>query len=440
MSSSSTFHVAIIGGGLCGLCLAIALRNRSIPYTIYEARASFTEIGAGINLGPNTLKAFELIDKDLGEAVRKLCTRNPPGREDVWMQIRLGAATDHFMDAELVTELMAPPIGNSTARRNDILALLAERAGRECAAFNKKLATLEQCSSHVTLKFADGTEDIASVVIGCDGIHSVVRRLQVGADNPSASPQFSECGVYRAVLPREKLEQAVGPEIARTSNVFAGPGGYLIMYPVEGEQSVNVGFWPWRRGPWTEHEWVLPSQKDAMEKTFASWGETAHKIMALIDDPPFFATHHHSIQPDSFHQGRVCFIGDAAHSMPPHQGAGAGQAMEDAYVLAEVLGHIQMEDPIERQVEAAFHGYEAVRKPRAQRVLTTSVEAMGFWSDLYRKDLQKEDVQDFVQKANERFQWIWYDDIARQAERACEAMQEYLSRADTHSPRVNEKL
>ena len=79
MASSPAFHAAIVGGGLCGLSLAIALRARSIRYKIYESRASFTEVGTGINLGPNTLKTFELIDESLGEAIRKLCTRNPPG-------------------------------------------------------------------------------------------------------------------------------------------------------------------------------------------------------------------------------------------------------------------------------------------------------------------------------------------------------------------------
>ncbi|RMZ81275.1 hypothetical protein DV737_g2616, partial [Chaetothyriales sp. CBS 132003] len=331
-----------------------------------------------------------------------------------------------FGDAELITELMAPPTGNLTVRRNDLLALLADKAGPEHAAFNKKLIGLEQSDTCVTLKFGDGTEEAASTVIGCDGIHSAVRRSIVGAENLSAAPQFSECGVYRAIVSTEKLEQAIGPEIARTSNVFLGPDGYVIMYPVDGQKSVNVGLWPRRRGPWTQREWVIPAQKEAMEKEFDVWGGTVHKIMELMDNPPFFATHHHSFQPDSFYKGRVCFIGDAAHSMPPHQGAGAGQAMEDAYVLAQVLGRIDPKCPSQEEIKAAFKGYETVRKPRSQRVLDTSVEAMGFWSDFYHKDLESQDVQDFVRRANERFQWIWHDDIAGQAERARRCMQKDL--------------
>lgn len=425
-STDQSFRVAIVGGGLCGLSLAIALKKRSIPYTIYESRASFTEIGAGINLGPNTSTTFTLIDESLGEALEKLCTHNPPGKENVWMQIRFGAPTARFNDGQLITELMAPPTGNTTVRRNDLLAMLAERAGAEHAAFNKKLVDLSQDDSGVTLTFADGTSDTASAVIACDGIHSAVRRALVGPDSKAATPQFSECGGYRAVLSRERLEQAVGPEIANTSNVVLGPDAYVIMYPVEGKQSVNTGLWPWKRGAWTEQTWMLPAQKKQMEEQFKDWGDTVHKIMDLMPDPPFFASHHHAIQPDSFFKGRICLIGDAAHSMPPHQGAGSGQAMEDAYVVAEVLGAVPLHNATQRDIEAALKGYEDVRRPRSQKVLETSVEAMGFWSDWYRRDLTDEDVKEYVDTASGRFQWIWYDDIAGQAQKARNVMSETL--------------
>ena len=72
MASSEQFRVAIVGGGLCGLALAIALKERSIPFIVYESRASFMELGAGINLGPNTLQAFRLIDPSLVDAVTHL--------------------------------------------------------------------------------------------------------------------------------------------------------------------------------------------------------------------------------------------------------------------------------------------------------------------------------------------------------------------------------
>ena len=123
---------------------------------------------------------------------------------------------------------------------------------------------------------------------------------------------------------------------------------------------------------------------------------------------------------------RTCLIGDAAHAMTPHQGAGAGQAMEDAFVMAEVLGCVDRECPTSQQIEAAFAAFEAVRRPRAERVLETSQDAMGFWTALYERPLSGERLQQFVEDANQRFHWIWHNDIARQGVDAVQAMKRSL--------------
>lgn len=112
--------------------------------------------------------------------------------------------------------------------------------------------------------------------------------------------------------------------------------------------------------------------------------------------------------------------------MPPNQGAGTGQAMEDAFVVAEVLGHVDRHNPKPAHIHAALKAYEAVWMPRAQRALETRLEAMDFWSDFYSEDLVEEDLQCFAESAKARFQWLWYDDIADQGERACKMMQELL--------------
>ncbi|KAI6909525.1 hypothetical protein KC318_g3769 [Hortaea werneckii] len=144
--------------------------------------------------------------------------------------------------------------------------------------------------------------------------------------------------------------------------------------------------------------------------------------MDLMDDPPFFATHYHSIHPTSYHDMRACLIGDAAHAMTPHQGAGAGQAMEDAFVMAEVLECVDREQPTSQQIAAAFAAYEAVRRPRAEKVLETSQVAMSFWAGFYERPLNSERLQQFVEDANQRFHWIWHNDIARQGVDAVQAM------------------
>ncbi|KAK5731108.1 hypothetical protein LTR15_001046 [Elasticomyces elasticus] len=421
--------VAIIGGGLCGLALAVALKQRNVLFKVYEARSSFTELGAGINIGPNTLDAFRLIDGGLGEAYLDMAARNPPDRQDVWFDVRLGAAIDGHGDGERVASLMAPPTGSMCVGRDALLQLLAERAGlvdeigRERAAFNKKLVGLEDTAGGVTMSFEDGTSEQASVVIACDGIHSAARRLMIDPESPAATPGFSQAGVYRAMLPFQKLETVLGTQMARTSQIFPGPSGYLIMYPVS-ETTMNVGLWVWRRGTWPHREWVLPNQRSAMEQNLQDWGATVRSIMDLVPDPPFYAGHYYHTQPKSHWKGRVCLIGDAAHAMPPHAGSGAGQAMEDAYVMAEVLSSAAEFDPTEAHVAAALSAYEAVRRPRYEQVVAASVKGMHDWSDLYDVPVTEQRLEDWVELAKNRFDFIWKHDLAGDASSARASMRQ----------------
>lgn len=319
--SEDPLHVAIIGGGLCGLALAIALTKRKISYTIYEARGSFTEIGAGLNLGPNSIHSFSAIDPALSDKIFALATRNEPGKEDIWMNLRFGAPTDNFEDAHFITGIRAPPTGNMTLSRNELLQLLANSIPPERVKFNKKIAEIQQSSDGVTMTFADGTQEKASVVIGCDGAHSTVRRLILGLSHSAAMPKFSQTGGYRAVFPMHVHEQAVGADKAHSSHIFCGPGGYVITYPIDGGKNVNIGLWQRKDGDWKDSTWVLHHQKPQMLKDFAAWGPTIQRLMGMMsDETQFWATFHHSEMPEHYFDGRVCLIGDAAHAMSPHHG------------------------------------------------------------------------------------------------------------------------
>ncbi|KAK5108693.1 hypothetical protein LTR62_008098 [Meristemomyces frigidus] len=434
-------EIAIIGGGLCGLALAIALRKRSVPFKIYEGRSSFTELGAGINVGPNSSTALRLIDEDLATAFFAIANRNPPPKEDVYLDIRLGAPSGEFRDGEVIETLLAPPTGNTTIGRNALLQMLAEHAGltsgsgQKDAIFNKKLSKFSKTSFGVTLTFEDGTTAIASAVIACDGIHSTVRRLLLGADSLVARPQYSESGAYRAILPFKELEAILGPERARSSQAIVGPGGYIIYYPTTAT-TMNVGFWKWRKGVWPKPEgWLLDKQGQRMQQDFAGWGGVAKQMVGMAlekgggDEIQFWGTFYHAVQPEKCWEGRVCLLGDASHAMPPHAGAGAGQAMEDAYVLSEVLSvvnarklHVSLQD----QLAKAFDSYECVRRPRYQAVLEQSQASMHLWANLYDEPLTKEKVQIWRDQVRESFENIWHHHLEADAIKARKALEAML--------------
>lgn len=440
-------HVAIVGGGLCGLALAVALERRGVAYTIHERQAAFAEIGAGLNVAPNAVAALDLVRPGLGAAVLALASRNAPD-PDVWMLNRLGAPTARFPDAHVVARIRAPGVGHAAVGRYELLGLLASQIdGDKRARFGRQLVRVVQRpdddvdhahdhhdggggggpSPHgraVTLVFEDGTTDEADVVIGCDGIHSAVRRTLLR--DPEADAKFTGIAGYRAVFPMDKLVEAVGLDIAGSSCIFSGPGGYSTLYSIEGGAKVNVGMWR-RKEEYRERlaaqdqSWVMRDQKEAMLEDFKDWGPTTHKIMDLMGDATqLWTSHHHDKELDSCFDGRICVIGDAAHAMGPHQGQGASQAMEDAYVMAEVLAQINVPEAeniaLSARAEAAFRAWEMVRKPQFEWVARASHEGFGWWADLWRPDLTEQDVDERSLDANARFSRLWNSNVGRQGE------------------------
>lgn len=131
-----------------------------------------------------------------------------------------------------------------------------------------------------------------------------------------------------------------------------------------------------------------------------------YDVWALFEHPPA----------PTYYKGRLCLLGDAAHASTPHQGAGAGQAIEDAFILSNVLGQISSVADLSQ----AFKAYDTVRRSRSQRVVTTSNEA----GRLY--EMENEEVGSDLDKAREnllvRCEWIWGNDLKAQLKEAQDAM------------------
>jgi salicylate hydroxylase len=411
------FTVAIIGGGIGGLALAISCVRRGIKVQVYEQAHAFAEIGAGVSFGPNALRALAKIDPALEQGYQRCATQNAwPEKKTTWFDFRVGKwpdDDDDRTDTYHIVNVQSPPSGQSSVHRAHFLDEMAKLIPPGTAHFNKKLADIKHSNNedYYELLFADGSSDTASLVIGCDGVKSRTRQLVLGENDAAVSPQFSGKYAYRGLVPMDVAVAALGEELARNSQMYFGPGGHILTFPIEKGDTMNVVAFR-TAAKWDRPEWVIPTDHSEMRRDFAGWLEPAQRILALMQKADKWALFDHP-PARTFYKGRLVLLGDAAHASTPHQGAGAGQAIEDALVLSELLRTWRGSSSSSGvPVEKVIAGYDAVRRPRSQKVVTTS-RLTGMMYDWEHPDCGS-DLDKIRAYSLERFSWIWDEDLDEQ--------------------------
>lgn len=216
------FKVAIVGGGIAGLTLAIALNARNIDVTVYERAPAFAEIGAGVSFTPNAVDSMAVCHQGVRDAFERVCTlvTSPEKRKaGVFFEYVKGYNPS-------LPEGTAPPVeftlrtryGQNAVHRAHFLDELVKLLPAENARFGKGLESVREGSEGVVMTFEDGSTATADVVIGCDGIKSKVRRSMFGEDAPCAWPKYTHKYAYRGLIPIEKAKAALGDDLG--SNAF----------------------------------------------------------------------------------------------------------------------------------------------------------------------------------------------------------------------------
>ncbi len=282
----------------------------------------------------------------------------------------------------------------------------------ECATFGKCVESLTQLENgRMQMTFKDGSKADADAVIGCDGIKSQVRPILLGKDSPAALATFTGKYAYRGLIPMEKAVELLGDELARNSQMYFGYHGHVLTFPIEHGRTMNVvAFKTSKSGKWEDERWVLPMKRENMENDYADWGENVKSILSLMERPDNWALFDHP-PAESYCKGRVCLMGDAAHASTPHHGAGAGMALEDAYVLSTLLGQVHQVD----EIEHAFKVFDIIRRERSQRLVTVSRHAGETY---YLENAEIGDNRDKLKhNLDNRYGWVWdhnlEDDMAR---------------------------
>jgi len=220
MSPNKNFEVAIVGSGIAGMTLAIALHHRSVPVTVYEQAPAFGEIGAGVSFSPNAVQAMKVCHPGIYEAFESVCTRNLwPSKQQVWFDYLDGyeGGTDGsgYQDAAFT---ISNSLGQNGVHRAHFLAELVKLLPEGIARFGKRLAKIsEGQGGKFIMSFEDGTTAEADAVVGCDGIKSRVRQSIVGPHHESAQPSYTYKYAYRGLIPMENAIAAIGEERAQNA-------------------------------------------------------------------------------------------------------------------------------------------------------------------------------------------------------------------------------
>lgn len=422
------FTVAIVGGGLAGLSLARGLYRNGISCQVYEAAPAFAEIGAGLSFALNSLEALKAVDPDSHDMFAKRCNEMSE-KKDVYMTYRDGRTED----GEEITTLYCKGSGQQAVHRTllvkDMVSLMPDGTFH----MDKRLKSLTQTSAGgFTLIFEDGSQVDADAVVGADGVKSKTRQLLLGEDNPDSYPKYSGEFGYRSLVPMDDAVEVLGEDFAKNGNVNVGDGALTTTYPVEKGTMLNVV--AARNQPtWDDPNWVVPANKESIQEEFkdAGAGAKMQDVVSLLQKPQKWSLWHHPTAA-TFYRGRFVIIGDAAHASTPHQGAGAGQAFEDALVLSTLLADDNVKTADD--VEAAFAAFDAVRRPRTLRVVDTSREN-GEICMMRGEDTGK-NLDKIKNNLDQRFEWIWYEDLDSQVEQALRKLRE-LKHATCHEDTIS---
>ncbi|WP_455924655.1 salicylate 1-monooxygenase [Pseudomonas putida] len=403
----SRLRVSIIGGGIAGVALALDLcRQAHLQVQLFEAAAAFGEVGAGVSFGANAVRAIDGLG--IGAPYAQIADRTPAPWQDVWFEWRRG------LDAGYLGASVAPGVGQSSVHRADFLDALASQLPEGIARFGKRAVSVEQAAGQVHVHFADGSQHTCDVVIAADGIKSTLRdHVLRGLGQPEIAPRYSGTCAYRGMIDSELLraayrEAGVDEHLINVPQMYLGPDAHILTFPVKQGRLINVvAFNSDRTQPeprWPEGQpWVKATSQADMLQAFAPWGDAVRVLLQCIASPTLWALHDLAELPGYVH-GRVALIGDAAHAMLPHQGAGAGQGLEDAWLLARLLGDVRV---LQGQAQQVLEVYDAIRRPRACQVQRTSREA----GELYEYRRCEGDEALMAAALAERFDWLWHHDL-----------------------------
>jgi 6-hydroxynicotinate 3-monooxygenase len=344
--------IAVIGAGMGGLATAAALRRIGIDVQIYEQAPRFIRLGAGIQIGCNAMKVLRAFGLEPTLRAQVFYPRSWNNKAYDTGEVRF----DMIFGETAEQRYGAPYL---LGHRGDLHAALASAVPAEAIYLDHKLTGLEQrANKSVKLTFANRRVVEADAVVAADGVHSLVREILFGKDQPNFTGRVAYRTVYRA-------ERLNGYRIDDCTKWW-GPDRHIVIYYVKPDRS-EIYFVTSQPEPgFTVESWSAMGDIVELRKAFGNFHPQVRKVLeacpsvhkwALIDRDPL----------PRWCEGNVTLLGDACHPMTPYMAQGAAMATEDAAVLSRCLAGVDRDG-----VAPSFRRFEATRKPRTSRVQLSS--------------------------------------------------------------------
>ncbi len=333
--------IAVIGAGIGGLAVAQALARRGADVTVLEQASEIAEVGAGLQISPNGARVLDALGLGAGLREHAVMARTVQlcdyrGGEVVRLDLgETGQGGYHFLHrADLI----------------NLLATGARAAGVRIRLLQRIIGVTDGTRPRVEL--ANGAGFDADLVIGADGLHSVVR----AALNGPRAPFFTGQVAWRALIPNRTGR---GPEV----RVHMGPIRHVVSYPLRGGRLLNLVAVQ-ERAAWTAESWSQTDDPQALCAAFGDFCDEVQGMLAAVDKVNLWGLFRHEVA-RAWHGEGLAILGDAAHPTLPFMAQGACLALEDGWVLAAALDE-------EGDVAKGVVRYQALREARARRVVAAA--------------------------------------------------------------------
>lgn len=328
--------IAIIGGGIAGLTFSLCLQQKNYSFHIFEKKSDINEIGAGISVFPNALKVLKsigLIDEVLASsgAMKTMHLRTNSGK------FLLSTESNY----DLPTICM---------HRADLHRILLKHSKAEIHTGHELSEIKQKEDGRIELLFTNGNTFEADMIVGADGINSIVRNYVIG----DGKPTYQGYNCWRGVV-RSDFETGYGSEtygLGKRVGIVPIKDGYYAWWATVNEDQNETD----------DTEGV----KNKLKRHFGNWHHPIPELMAATEN---ILKNSISDRPITrgWHKGNVVLLGDAAHPTTPNLGQGGCMAMEGAYLLARCIEQYGI-------TKKAFERYESLQFPRAKQIVEGALQ------------------------------------------------------------------